>query len=387
MRGEHGGADLAVVDGVGEVVAGAGRREVDGELDVDDELLALAPLVVEDAVVAAAADAPTAGCGRASRRLTARSPWPCRRLDHVERVDRRATSCTRTHHTPAGRRARWSRRSRRRARAAGGRAVGVAPAGRRGTSCARRRRAPGGPSATSSSSRRSSAQLCSACLANPRPGSSTTRSRRDAGGDERVDALGQLAHDVGDDVVVDARGRCMSVAVPAPVHRDVRRRRARRPRRSMLGVGQAAADVVDERGAGLDRRRGDLGAHRVDADDRRPSAASAATTGATRRSSSLDARPRRRRAGSTRRRRRRGRRPRRRSSRPCATAASGSSQRPPSENESGVTLTTPMTQRPAGAGERRAAGVTGRSPLAGRGSGASPRRGWRGRAAGRARRR
>src|SRR6185437_12414994 len=35
---------------------------------------------------------------------------------------------------------------------------------------------------------------------------------------------------------------------------------------------------------------------------------------------------------------------------PCATAASGSSHRPPSENESGVTLTTPMTRQRSSAG-------------------------------------
>src|SRR6478735_11541444 len=49
------------------------------------------------------------------------------------------------------------------------------------------------------------------------------------------------------------------------------------------------------------------------------------------------------------------------SSRPCATAASGVNHAPPSLNESGVTLTTPMTNgRPA----RGSGRVTGRSPLA-----------------------
>jgi hypothetical protein len=47
-------ADLAVVDGVDEVVTGPGRGEVDGQRDVDDELLPLAALVLEDPVEPAA---------------------------------------------------------------------------------------------------------------------------------------------------------------------------------------------------------------------------------------------------------------------------------------------------------------------------------------------
>ena len=48
------------------------------------------------------------------------------------------------------------------------------------------------------------------------------------------------------------------------------------------------------------------------------------------------------------------------SARPCATAAAGSNQSPPSENESGVTLTTPMTHRPAdGRGADRCGGRAG----------------------------
>ena len=52
---QHGGPDLPVVHGVAEVVAATRRPEVDGELDVDDEVLALAALVLEDPVVAAPA--------------------------------------------------------------------------------------------------------------------------------------------------------------------------------------------------------------------------------------------------------------------------------------------------------------------------------------------
>ncbi len=43
----------AVVDGVGQVVAGRGGREVDPHRDVDDEVLAVSAFVVEHPVVAA----------------------------------------------------------------------------------------------------------------------------------------------------------------------------------------------------------------------------------------------------------------------------------------------------------------------------------------------
>ena len=43
----------AVVEGVGKVVAGGRGGEVDPHGDVDDEVLAVAALVVEDAVIAA----------------------------------------------------------------------------------------------------------------------------------------------------------------------------------------------------------------------------------------------------------------------------------------------------------------------------------------------
>ena len=130
------------------------------------------------------------------------------------------------------------------------------------------------------------------------------------------------------------------------MHRD-ERHAALGDQRGHLGVGQAAADVVDERGPGLQRGGGDLGAHGVDR-DRRHRRCSASTTGRTRRSSSAGARP----LGA----------------RPGGLAADveevgalrdelaavgdgGLGRRtsaPPSLNESGVTLTTPMTSgRPA----------------------------------------
>jgi len=91
--------DLAVVDRVGEVVGGARWREVEGQLDVDDELLPLAALVLEDAVEAAAAHArePDAvGPGAVHRSSSdPRSASVTSRASTVA-----TTSCTRTHHTP-----------------------------------------------------------------------------------------------------------------------------------------------------------------------------------------------------------------------------------------------------------------------------------------------
>ena len=106
-------------------------------------------------------------------------------------------------------------------------------------------------------------------------------------------------------------------------------------------VGEAAADVVDEDGARRERPLGDGGAHRVHGDrdalrgqaphhgDDPPSSSSSSTRVAPGR---VDSPPTSTRSApcATR-------------SMPCLTAAVVSNQRPPSEKESGVTFTTPMT--------------------------------------------
>ncbi|MBP2349323.1 hypothetical protein JOF29_000406 [Kribbella aluminosa] len=80
-----------------------------------------------------------------------------------------------------------------------------------------------------------------------------------------------------------------------------------------------------------------------------PSAASASTTGITRRiSSSCDGRTARGRVDSPPTSSRSA--PSASSSRPCLTAAAGSNHSPPSENESGVTFTTPMTRHRSSTG-------------------------------------
>ena len=91
----------------------------------------------------------------------------------------------------------------------------------------------------------------------------TIRSGGHPGGDRVVDPPAQLVADLGDHVVVVGQvGH--PAGVPAPVHQD--------PRAAGVGddlghvrVGEAAGDVVDHDGAGLQRGRGDAGPGGVDA--------------------------------------------------------------------------------------------------------------------------
>ena len=107
------------------------------------------------------------------------------------------------------------------------------------------------------------------------------------------------------------------------------------PRRAVTSLTIAAP--------GVERRRGDRRLRGVDRDRAPPSRASPATTGIDPRAAPPPRRPPRPPAGSIRRRRRGSSAPAAASSRPCAIAASGSRYSPPSENESGVTLTTPIS--------------------------------------------
>ena len=141
--------------------------------------------------------------------------------------------------------------------------------------------------------------------------------------------------DLGDHVVVagidlHGVGRALHGAWPP----------SRRPARPATSC-ERGRHVVDQGGAGRDRGPGHrrLDACRSRPAPRRPAPRSPGRPGAAPR----PRRPARRRAGSTRRRRRRRRRPRRPGSGPWAIATSGSRNRPPSENESGVTLSTPIT--------------------------------------------
>src|SRR5690606_36517107 len=85
----------------------------------------------------------------------------------------------------------------------------------------------------------------------------------DALGEHRVDPFGELLTHLGDHVGVDGAAVHV-VAVAAPVHHHVRHAGGG-DHTGHLGVGQAAAHVVHQGRAGLDRDLGHLGAHRVHA--------------------------------------------------------------------------------------------------------------------------
>ncbi len=212
----------------------------------------------------------------------------------------------------------------------------------------------GWPRSCSTGRAASSAQLWSAFLAKPRPGSSTRRSSVEPRAEQRVTPRGQLAAYVLDDVVVDGP-RLHLGAVAAPVHRDVGRRRFAATAGTISGSARPPETSLTMRRAGVDAPRRDLGAASCRW-RRRPLGGERRTTGRTRRSSSstegrsapgrVDSPPTSTMSA-----------PRPRASRPWAMAASGSNHWPPSEKESGVTLTTPMTSVRSVTEQRRASAV------------------------------
>ena len=321
------------------VVAAPGRGEVELHDDVDDERLAVALLVGQDAVVAEGLD--TAQVDAVGHRCAATS-W---RTANASRVPRRRGPGRPRHRRR--RRPRWSRRWPRPGRRAG---VGRR---RRATPIRPRKVLREAPTSTGwPRARRASRWRQQGPVVRVRAWRTRARGRgrgvpRDAAGEQPSRRCGELGAYLGDDVVVD-RPVCIRCCGPASASRR-KGTPALGDQRHHVGVGEAAADVVDERRAGVERRGGDLGAHRVD-DTTTPSSLRASTTGRTRRSSSSRWAARRP-GGSTRRRRRRGRRPRRPARARARWPPPGSNQLPPSVNESGVTLTTPMsTGRPTAVG-------------------------------------
>ena len=200
----------------------------------------------------------------------------------------------------------------------------------------------GRPSATSSPSRRSSSRLCAAVLPKPIPGSSRMRSSAIPSPDGERQPLLEERLDLRDDVVV-ARSGAASCAARRACASGSSRRRAAATSAAISGSARNARHVVDERRARVERGRGDGRLGGVDRDLRARRRREPATTGSTRAISSAAADRLGARAASTRRRRRGCPRPARSARSPWATAASASRKRPPSENESGVTLTTPIS--------------------------------------------
>ena len=168
------------------------------------------------------------------------------------------------------------------------------------------------------------------------------RSRRDARGlERRARARARKRRHLGHHVVV-ARLLLHRARRALHVHRDHAHVPARATASIAPGARNAFTSFTTAQPA-RDRRAHHLGLHRVDG-DRDALARRAPRPPASRARSSSFARHRRRaRAAWIRRRRRRGPRPRRAARRPCSIARAGSRKRPPSEKESGVTLTMPIT--------------------------------------------
>ena len=147
-------------------------------------------------------------------------------------------------------------------------AVGTRQQACRGTACVTRRPGPGTPVPTNSGSARSSAQLCSAVLAKPSPGSMITLAGSTPAAHRRVHAGHQFVAHLGDDVAVGRRVVRAGRADGAPVHQHPRHLRVGEQRRHVR-VGAATGHVVDDPGAVLQRGPRHLGVHGVDA-DRKP---------------------------------------------------------------------------------------------------------------------
>ena len=195
----------------------------------------------------------------------------------------------------------------------------------------------------------SSARLWSTVLPNPIPGSSQTSLLGDARGDGVLEALDEERLDVVDDVVVVRvvlhRARLAEHVHEADVHAPLGAQAGE------IGVVAQRGDVVDDVGAGVDRRA------------RRPTPSSCRSTAAPRRPAGPRTRARR---GAAARRRGRGSRPGRVDSPPMSRMPAPSAHEPVRVRDRlrpgpatgrrrrtspGVTLTTPMT---TGSGTRSA---------------------------------
>ena len=172
--------------------------------------------------------------------------------------------------------------------------------------------------ATSSGEAASSARLCSSGLPEADAGVGQIASSWTPAARAAASRSTRNVADLADDVVVvrvasascAARPACASTTNPAPAAATTPSTPGR----------PARGDVVDDRGAGVERGGGDRGLGRVDA-HRHPASAASARRRAAPGAAPRPRRPARRRAGSTRRRRRARRRPPPPASSPWATAA------------------------------------------------------------------
>ena len=122
----------------------------------------------------------------------------------------------------------------------------------------------GRPSSRSSPRRRSSSRLCSAVLPKPMPGVEPDPLLGDPGRDRGLEPLGEEGLDLVDDVVVD--GVLLHRPRAAEHVHQHHRRPALGAERGHLRVAAQGGDVVDDRRAGVERRRGDRRLRGVDRD-------------------------------------------------------------------------------------------------------------------------
>ncbi len=194
----------------------------------------------------------------------------------------------------------------------------------------------GRPNDLSSPSRAIAVMLCSGVLPKPIPGSSTIVSRampaRSAMSSERAKNAAMSAMM---SIAGSAASRLCMMMTGTPCS-------ATTPRH--IGVALQAPDVVDDARRQLRVPRRATPAFMVSIETGTPSAVTAGRTGASRRSSSSgETAPRRHRGGSNSAPMSRMSAPSAARRRACSIARCGSRKRPPSEKQSGVTLSTPIT--------------------------------------------
>ena len=253
----------------------------------------------------------------------------------VRRLDRRATSCTRTIAAPASiaQVAVASDASRR--SSTGGQPHRLGPVRSfPGTPCGSCRPLP--ETRRDETRRDGGAGRGCARAVFPKPIPGSTQTSVTPAATRRRRPVDEESVHLSDDVCVARDRPAWSRVFPACAWRPSRHRT--RPPRPQ----SARRDVVDQGGAGLDRCQRQPPAWSC---RQRPGPPARAPPPPGRRAGALrprDTGPHP--GGSTPRRRRPRRRPAATSSRPCSTARSWSRKFPPSENESGVTLSTPMTR-------------------------------------------
>ena len=197
----------------------------------------------------------------------------------------------------------------------------------------------GSPSTSNSPMRASSSQFCSAVFANPKPGSTTSLPSRTPASRSAATDSASSRHT---SVTMSSYAVCCCMSTECP-RQCIATNVASLAEATSRIAGSASAPLTSlMMSAPAATAASATLARIVSTLTRAPAAASSRTTGMTRRASSsalgrwapgrVDSPPTSRMSA-----------PCATSCRPCSTAAAASNQRPPSLNESGVTLTTAMT--------------------------------------------